>query len=207
MKKFILLFVLMLSSLGVYAQRYYSCHYHRPRVMVRHVQICQPIVVEREVIVVEKKPIVTQRETVRYEREVEQTPQCLSPFNESHEPMFNITQNVCGDDMWDITILFKEDSHVVKNDQQLVLLQNVGEFMQTHPKCRITIYGCASKKHGTYEYNKMLGRNRCIGVKQYLVHNFGISDDRIEMIVRGTDDPRYLIDKWNRCVVIKGNNR
>ena len=33
-----------------------------------------------------------------------------------------------------------------------------------------------------------------------------IVEERV-MFVHGTDNPRYSIDKWNRCLVIKCNNK
>lgn len=50
-------------------------------------------------------------------------------------------------------------------------------------------------------------KRRCIGAKQYLEQYYHIDCSRIEMFVHGTDNPRYSIDKWNRCLVIKCNNK
>ena len=82
-----------------------------------------------------------------------------------------------------------------------LILSVINVFGQRH------CYVYASKRHGSYDYNKNLSRNRCIGAKQYLEQYYNIEGSRIEMFVHGTDNQLYSIDKWNRCVVIKCNNK
>lgn len=57
----------------------------------------------------------------------------------------------------------------------------------------------------------MFGFINVFGQRHYYVypsrHHYHIDCSRIEMFVHGTDNPRYSIDKWNRCLVIKCNNK
>lgn len=204
MKKIILLITLIFSVINVFGQRHYYVYPSRHHYAnVRH-RI--PVIVEERVIVVEKQPIIIKQEpNIVYERNCNQDYPITDNSNYDGDDV-NIIDNF-NNDCWDITILFKEDSYKLKDDHQLVLLQNVAEYMQKNPHCTITIHGYASKCHGTYDYNKILSKRRCIGAKQYLEQYYHIDCSRIEMFVHGTDNPRYSIDKWNRCLVIKCNNK
>lgn len=200
MKKIVMLIALILSVINVFGQRH--CYVYPSGYRYVHVRQRIPIIVEERVIVVEKQPIIIKQEpNIVYENDCNQV--CPTIDNCDDVSIVDDFDNDC----WDITILFKEDSYKLKDDHQLVLLQNIAEYMHKNPYCTITIHGYASKRHGSYDYNKNLSRNRCVGAKQYLEQYYNIEGSRIEMFVHGTDNPQYSIDKWNRCVVIKCNNK
>lgn len=105
-------------------------------------------------------------------------------------------------DMWKQTVWFHEDKYLLNTEYNKIALTNVADFMHNYSDCEIVIYGYASKRHGSYSYNKNLAAKRCVSVKAYLTSH-GIDKHRITMIVKGTDNPEYYQDNWNQCVIIK----
>lgn len=106
------------------------------------------------------------------------------------------------DDMWSQTIWFKEGSYRNIRTDGKIALDNVAKFLQEHLDAKVVLEGYASRRHGTYSYNKSLAQNRLRTISSYLVNVYHINWDRIEEKVEGTDDVKYEIDKWNQCVVI-----
>lgn len=113
------------------------------------------------------------------------------------------SNNIHFSQMWKQTVWFHEDCYQLTHNDNYITLDNVATFLNEQINCNIIIYGYASKKHGSYTYNKILAAKRCKSVKSYLTNKYNINPSRITIIVKGTDTPEYYIDNWNQCVVIK----
>lgn len=213
-KKLIILF--LLSCIGSFIHRLYAqpCYHYYPRSVYHRVPVVayptyQTVVVRErpKVVVVEepndvvyyhKKPKVTHV----YEEEERQVMRCNDEIINVDEAMVKEPRFTYSD-MWKQTVWFNEDSYKIKLEPNKITLENVSSFLYENPDANITIYGYASKRHGSYEYNKQLASNRCRSVRMYLVDEYQIPYSRIKLVVRGTDSPEYYVDKWNQCVVIK----
>lgn len=214
MRKFIFLFSMLLLAITVNAQ-YYRCavpHYghHHPRTHVVREYIPY---YEEKVVYVREKP---QRNSVvvnNYiindnKREVVRN-QNICDDNEyfdlnivNEKPTVN-NQNFDYDDMWSQTVWFKRGSYNNLRNDGKIALDNVYKFLREHSDAKIILYGYASRKYGTYEYNKDLAKKRLYTVSDYLVNVYRLDWSRIEMRVIGTNSAEYDEDSWNQCVVIK----
>ena len=85
------------------------------------------------------------------------------------------------DDMWSQTIWFKEGSYRKIRTDGKIALENVARFLQDHLDAKIVLEGYASRRCGTYRYNKDLASNRLRTISSYLVNTYHINWDRIEM--------------------------
>lgn len=214
MKRLILFLVITLSFITTKAQ-YYRYDYHICEPYVDRVYHVAPvhmkvrkspkvIVVEEEENVIyyhkKKEPKVTHV----YEDKIS-----ASYCNESKDEIIDIDDcntTIKYSQMWKQTIWFNEDAYKINKDYNKVTLDNVALFLREHPNVHIKVYGYASKKHGSYEYNKQLAANRCKMTKEYIINEYNINPSRIKLCVRGTDTPEYYVDKWNQCVIIKCDN-
>lgn len=219
-KKLIILFVLFFIGWfidDINAQHCYHYHhrnyYYRPprRVNVVSIPVQQTIVVRErpktviveepnEVVYYRKKPKVTHV----YGEEEPQVTMCDDEIINVDDDIVR-EPNFSYSDMWKQTVWFREDSYKIRLDANKITLDNVSTFLYDYPSATITIYGYASKRHGSYDYNKQLAANRCVSVRNYLIEKYGIPFERMSIVVRGTDSPEYYIDKWNQSVVIKCN--
>lgn len=202
MKKIYLFFSLLLLSITVSAQ--HLKYYHRPRIVyeapyvdvmyVKKVVKNEPkeptqIVINNYVVDDNKKRPYKNNNDCEYVSI--DTSECLL-----ESPTFSY------DDMWSQTIWFKEGSYRNIRTDGKIALDNVAIFLQEHLDAKVVLEGYASRRHGTYSYNKDLASNRLRTISSYLVNVYHINWDRIEMKVIGTDNAKYEIDKWNQCVVI-----
>lgn len=216
MRKVLLFLSMLLLALTVNAQRYVRCYgayptygrvvyhqpyYERPYVDVVYVEKVvrekkQPsqIVVNNYVVNEERKRYVQVNESFEYGDNsyvsIDTNEKCLTT------PTFDY------DDMWSQTIWFKEDSYRKIRTDGKIALENIALFLEEHKDAKIIIEGYASRRHGTYSYNKNLAANRLKTISHYLVNVYHINWDRIEMKVIGSDDAKYDEDSWNQCVVI-----
>lgn len=215
MKRLILLLGLILVYITSNAQYYRYEHYHICEPYVDRVYHVAPVHMK-----VRKSPrviVVEEEENVIYYHKkkepqvthVYENHQSLDCSYNTNDEIINVDDNnsIRYNQMWKQTIWFTEDAYKINKDYNKVTLDNVANFMKAHPNVYIRIYGYASKRHGSYEYNKQLAANRCRMTKYYISNEYNISPSRIKMCVRGTDTPEYYVDKWNQCVIIKCDNK
>lgn len=214
MKHLILFLVISLNFITANAQYYY-----------REYRICRPCVertyhvapVHMRVRTSPKVIVVEEEENIIYYHKKKE-PQithiyenALSVPNQNNtDELIDVEANentISYNEMWKQTIWFNEDAYKINKDYNKVTLDNVARFMKEHPNINIRVYGYASKKHGSYAYNKQLAANRCRMTKNYISSEYNIDPSRIIMYVRGTDTPEYYVDKWNQCVIIKCDNK
>lgn len=100
-----------------------------------------------------------------------------------------------------ITLWFEFDNYTVGNNYHRVNLINILEFYKSHPSALFKITGYASHR-GNYQYNLQLSSKRAHAVKDYLV-SIGVCEDNFDVKVMGTNDPQYVDDKLNQCVVVE----
>lgn len=202
MKKFYLFFSLVLLSLTVSAQHWR--YYHRPKVIYETPYV-DVIYVKKIVKNEPKEPM----QIVVNNYVVDNTIKERSCSNNDCDYV-SIDTNECFietstfnyGDMWSQTIWFKEGSYRKIRTDGKIALENVAHFLQDHLDAKIVLEGYASRRYGTYRYNKDLASNRLRTISSYLVNTYHINWDRIEMKVIGTDDSKYDTDSWNQCVVI-----
>lgn len=202
--------ILLLVLIGICMESYSQCfphHHHFPmfptfffhRTVVReapiqYVYVEQPqpqvqVIVERRRMQQPNVVYVNAEESVRPSQD-----EVINPNDYANTVSYS--------EMWKESVWFNEDCYKIDKTYNKLTLDNVAQFLKEHMDAEITIHGYASKKHGTYEYNKRLSSKRCVETRNYLVSTYGISKDRIGLEVLGTDNPQYYADNWNQCVVI-----
>lgn len=212
MKRLIFLFSVLMLSLTVFGQYHHRVrhhHYgghvvirsHAPMVYYDDVEV---IYVTKKKVREEKQNIVINNNIMMHNREVDRSD------NEKEYITLDYDENVvCKsnsfdyDDMWNQTVWFKEGSYKKLRTDGEITLANVAKFLEEHVDAKVVLYGYASRRYGTYDYNKQLASNRIRSVSNYLVNVHQIDWSRIKSCVVGTDEAEYSIDKWNQCVVIK----
>lgn len=197
---FLITTLLFILTLPMYSQYYCRRYTAYPRRIVVHREVPVYVTVKNhpKIVVLEEETepniIYSQKnESIKYTDE----------YDDILNVQFEDDNKISYDQMWKQTIWFKEDRYEINKEYNKVTLDNVAKFLYDNPSANINIYGYASKKHGSYMYNKQLAANRCQETKLYLMHTYNIDSERISMIVKGTDSPEYYVDKWNQCVVIK----
>ena len=100
-----------------------------------------------------------------------------------------------------ITLWFECDNYMVGNNYHRVNLINILDFYKAHPSALFRITGYASRC-GNYQYNLQLSAKRAHAVKNYLV-SMGVCESNFDVKVMGTNDPQYVDDKLNQCVVVE----
>lgn len=218
MRRIIFLFSMLLLAITVNAQYYrrvipyygHHVHYHpSTHVVVReHVPYY-----EEKVVYVREKPqrnsvvvnnyIVNnnKREIVRNQNNCDDNE--YFDLNNVNETTIVNNQSFDYDDMWSQTVWFKRGSYSKLRNDGKIALDNVHKFLCEHSDAKIVLYGYASRKYGTYDYNKDLAKKRLYTVSDYLVNVYRLDWSRIEMRVVGTSSAEYDEDSWNQCVVIK----
>jgi len=83
-------------------------------------------------------------------------------------------------------IYFEFDSATLTKPSRAEL-QQLGEWLNAHPKAHITIQGHTDER-GTDEYNVALGERRAATIKEYL-SRLGVDNDRLETISYGEERP------------------
>lgn len=213
MKRFCLLFSLLLLAITVNSQRVVYHHtYARPHRVIYERPYVDVMYVEKVVKSKQHQPnqIVINNYVVNDNDDVYNRNNRKRCFDEDEKEFVSIDTNEClierstfdYDDMWHQTIWFKRGSYRKIRTDGKIALENVAMFLQEHNDAKIVLEGYASRRYGTYDYNKSLASNRLKTISSYLVNVYHINWDRIEMKVIGTDDSRYDTDEWNQCVVI-----
>lgn len=103
------------------------------------------------------------------------------------------------------TIYFEFDKYSLTT-QTRERLQRNAEWLKQHPEVSVQIEGHCDER-GTLEYNQVLGENRAVNTKKYLI-SLGINPDRLYTISYGETlpaDPGHTEDAWakNRRAVFK----
>lgn len=87
-------------------------------------------------------------------------------------------------------IYFEYDSSLVRGQQNLQIIHNIGEFLRNHPNMYIFIEGHTDER-GPQAYNLALGSRRANTIRNLLL-NEGIHPDRLFTISYGKERPVIL---------------
>jgi peptidoglycan-associated lipoprotein len=103
------------------------------------------------------------------------------------------------------TVYFEFDKYSLTTQARETLQRNA-EWLKQHPEISIQIEGHCDER-GTLEYNQVLGENRAVSTKKYLI-SLGVNPDRIYTISYGETqpaDPGHDENAWakNRRAVFK----
>jgi peptidoglycan-associated lipoprotein len=103
------------------------------------------------------------------------------------------------------TVYFEFDKYSLTTQTRETLQRNA-EWLKQHPDVSVQIEGHCDER-GTLEYNQVLGENRAISTKKYLI-SLGINPDRLYTISYGETqpaDPGHDEEAWakNRRAVFK----
>ena len=107
------------------------------------------------------------------------------------------------------TIYFDFDKYNLKPNAQKVL-DRIGEYLLKNPEKLIIIEGHCDER-GTKEYNLVLGEQRALSARKYLVIK-GVSPKRIFTVSYGEEkpaDPRHCEEAWaknRRCEFLISKN-
>lgn len=77
----------------------------------------------------------------------------------------------------------------------------VAEYMKKYPNSKVTITGLADKGTGTDKINVPLSKKRADIVKDLLVKKYGIAEDRITSVGKGSSEQPYTIPELNRVSI------
>lgn len=94
------------------------------------------------------------------------------------------------------TVYFEFDKYSLTAQAKEILAKNA-EWLKQHPNVIVQIEGHCDDR-GTDEYNQVLGDNRAVGTKKYLV-SLGINADRLYTISYGESkpvDPAQTEEAW-----------
>lgn len=106
--------------------------------------------------------------------------------SEISEEMAKIFQN----------IHFDFDKYDIRPDARPIL-NTIGKYLLAHPELEILIEGHCDER-GTREYNLVLGEQRALSTRRYLV-SLGVSPKRLHTVSYGEDkplDPRSNEEAW-----------
>jgi peptidoglycan-associated lipoprotein len=103
------------------------------------------------------------------------------------------------------TVYFEFDKYSLTTQGRDILQRNA-EWIKQHPDVSVQIEGHCDER-GTLEYNEVLGENRAVNTKKYLI-SLGVAPDRIYTISYGETlpaDAGHSEDAWakNRRAVFK----
>jgi peptidoglycan-associated lipoprotein len=106
----------------------------------------------------------------------------------------------------DLQIIYFEFDKYSLTDQARDTLHRNAEWLKQNPNVSVQIEGHCDER-GTLEYNQVLGENRAVSTKKYLV-SLGIDPDRLYTISYGETQPAdsgHSEDAWakNRRAVFK----
>jgi outer membrane protein OmpA-like peptidoglycan-associated protein/curli biogenesis system outer membrane secretion channel CsgG len=98
-------------------------------------------------------------------------------------------------------ILFDVNSSTIKGESYKTL-KDIGELLQEDPSLRLSIEG-HTDSDGTEESNQILSQSRAESVRTYLINNYNVDGDRLE--VKGWGETRAI--DTNNTPEGKANNR
>jgi len=81
-------------------------------------------------------------------------------------------------------VYFDTDKTIIKPKYQKEL-DKVGEILSKEPYAKVVIRGHADRRGGAF-YNELLSKKRALAVKEYLVRQFDLSEDRFEEVANYT---------------------
>lgn len=93
-------------------------------------------------------------------------------------------------------IYFDFDKYDIRADAR-VILNDVGSYLLANPNVEVLIEGHCDER-GTREYNLVLGEQRALSARRFLV-GLGVSPDRLHTVSYGKDkpaDPRSNEEAW-----------
>ena len=104
----------------------------------------------------------------------------------------------------DLEVLFETDKAVVRPEYYAKVAE-LAEFMTQYPNTVVTIEGHTDNR-GKDSYNQALSQRRANAVKEVLISQFGVAEDRLTAIGYGESQPRASNDtvegrQLNRRVV------
>ncbi len=142
---------------------------------------------------------------------VEQRVAQLESDLQDMEREFEVTVQRLEDQLrFDVPVYFGFDESELNTDAQPILDRFAAVAQQYYPQALITVEGFTDPA-GSAEYNRILGQRRADSVRQYLVENGSINDERVRAVSYGEDSSRLIQpsqtgpgqDGWqNRRVVL-----
>ena len=81
-------------------------------------------------------------------------------------------------------VYFDTDKTIIKPKYQKEL-NKVGEILMKEPYAKVIIRGHADRRGGAF-YNELLSKKRALAVKEYLIRQFDLSEDRFEEVANYT---------------------
>jgi len=78
----------------------------------------------------------------------------------------------------------------------------IAQYLINNNEANLTIIGYADAKTGTSKINKILSKKRALAVKVEIVKSYGIAEDRINVVVKGSEEQPFEINYWNRVVIM-----
>jgi len=86
--------------------------------------------------------------------------------------------------------------------RQLPHIYPIAKYLLKNNEANLTIIGYADAKTGTSKINKILSEKRALAVKNEIVSTYGIAENRINVVVKGSEEQPFKINYWNRVVIL-----
>ena len=97
-------------------------------------------------------------------------------------------------------VFFRINSSTIDRGQQ-VSVYNTAEYLKANNNAKVNIVAYADRQTGTPEYNFALSERRARAVADALIHEYGISSDRISIDWKGDTEQPYAENDWNRVAI------
>lgn len=99
-------------------------------------------------------------------------------------------------------VRFFIDKYSIEKGQKPII-EKLAQYLKENKDAKVMLTGYADKETAYPEYNMRLSQKRVNSVKQYLIKECGISENRIETNAKGDTERIYDEDfRWNRVVVM-----
>lgn len=97
-------------------------------------------------------------------------------------------------------IFFRINSSAVRTSEE-AKLQELAEWMKSHPNAKVEVTGYSDAKTGTASYNLSLSERRANRVAKILVEKYGIEKSRITVNAKGDTVQPFAENNKNRVVI------
>jgi len=97
-------------------------------------------------------------------------------------------------------IFFVINKYEVRPDEK-VKVAEIAEYLKKYPKAKVALCGYADAQTGNDRINDRLGLQRVNVVKDMLIKEYGISEDRITADSKGAREQPFAINEQNRVTI------